>query len=271
MTMTAFMYHLTYDFRTGLRDRSLLLMNYLFPLVFYVMMGLLMTGINPTFGVTMIPSMIIVAVMAGSLLGLPSPVVEAREAGIFRSFKINGVPALSIVSIPVVSSFLHMILISAIITLTAKPLFNASMPDNWGYFILVGLLVTFAIAGIGMLIGVISPNARSTVLISQLIFLPSMMLSGLMVPTSMLPPTLYRVSMLLPPTYAMNAWRALCFGLPADFSPFWSLAILLAGGLIAFGLAIFMFSWDSRNQSRRHNPLLALLALIPYILGAILL
>jgi ABC-2 type transport system permease protein len=259
--MTAFMYHLNYDFRTGLRDRSLLLMNYLFPLFFYVMMGLLMTGINPTFSETLIPAMISVAVMACALLGLP----------IFRSFKINGVPALSIVSIPVLSSLLHMALVATIITLTAGRFFNALAPENWGFFILIFLLVTFAIAGIGMLIGVVSTNGRTTILISQLIFLPSMMLSGLMLPTSMLPPSLYRVALLLPPTYAMNAWRGLSFGLPASFSPYWSMVILLAGGLIAFGLAIYLFDWDSNNKSRRHNPLLALIALAPYVIGAILL
>jgi ABC-2 type transport system permease protein len=269
--MTAFFYHLNYDFRTGLRDRSLLLMNYLFPLFFYVMMGLLMTGINPGFKETMIPTMIIIAVMAGSLLGLPNPVVAARDAGIFRSFKINGVPATSIVSIPVLSSLLHMIVISTIIILTAGPFFDARIPENWGYFILIGLLLTFAIAGIGMLIGVVSPNGRSTVLISQMIFLPSMLLCGMMLPTSLLPPALYRVALLLPPTYAMNAWRGLSLGLPAAFSPYWSMIILLVGGLIAFGLAIYLFDWDSNNRSRRHNPLLALLALVPYVIGAILL
>src|SRR5512136_51265 len=117
--MNAFVHHFMYDFQTGLRDKSLLLMNYLFPLGFYILMGLLMTGLNPTFGPTMIPAMILVAMMACTLLGLPNPVVDSREAGIFRSFKINGVPALSIVTIPVLSSFVHMLLVSIIITITA--------------------------------------------------------------------------------------------------------------------------------------------------------
>ncbi len=75
----------------------------------------------------------------------------------------------------------------------------------------------------------------------------------------------------MPPTYAMNAWRGLSMGLPTDFSPYWSMFILLAGGLIAFGLAIYLFDWDSNNKSRRHNNLLALLALVPYLIGMILL
>jgi ABC-2 type transport system permease protein len=269
--MNAFIHHFMYDFRTGLRDKSLLLLNYLFPLGFYVLMGLLMTGLNPTFSPTMIPTMILVAMMANTLLGLPNPVVDAREAGIFRSFKINGVPALSIVSIPVLSSFLHIVLVSLIITLTAGPFFKAGIPLHWGFFVLVFLVTSFTMASLGMLIGVISPNSRLIVLFSQSIFLPSMILGGLMIPTNMLPASLYRISLLLPTTYAMNAWRGLAFGLPTTFAPVWGLLILLSSGFIAFALAVYLFNWDSKNKRSGHNPFLALLTLLPYVLGAILL
>jgi ABC-2 type transport system permease protein len=269
--MTAFFHHFMYDFRVGLRDKSLLLLNYLFPLGFYVLMGLLMTGLNPTFAPTMIPAMLLVAMMAGTLLGLPNPIVESREAGIYRSFKINGVPALSIVTIPILSSFVHIILISAIITFTAGPFFKAGLPVNWGYFTLIFILTALTFASLGMLIGVVSPDSRSIVLFSQSIFLPSMILGGLMIPSSMLPPALYRVSLLLPTTHAMNAWRGLAFGLPVSYAPGWGLIALLSSGLIAFILAVYLFNWDNKNRRQGHNPLLALLALVPFVLSAILL
>jgi len=219
----------------------------------------------------MIPAMILVAMMACTLLGLPNPVVESRESGIFRSFKINGVPALSIITIPVLSSFVHILLVSIIITFTAGPLFKAGLPVNWGYFVLILILTAFTFASLGMLIGVVSPNSRAIVLFSQSIFLPSMVLGGLMLPSSMLPPALFRVSLLLPTSYAMNAWRGLAFGMAPTFDPRWALLILLSSGVIAFTLAIYLFNWDSRNKQSGHNPLLGLLTLVPYVLGAIFL
>lgn len=269
--MTAFFHHFMYDFRVGLRDKSLLMLNYLFPLGFYILMGMLMTGLNPTFAPTMIPAMILVAIMAGTLLGLPNPVVESREAGIFRSFKINGVPALSIVTIPILTSLLHIILVSIIITFTAGPLFKAGIPVNWGYFVLILLVAAFTFASMGMLIGVVSPNSRSIVLFSQVIFLPSMILGGLMIPSDMLPPTLYRVSLLLPTTHAMNAWRGLAFGMTSTFPPGWGLLVLLSSGLIAYILAIYLFNWDNKNRRAGRHSLLALLALVPYVLSILLL
>jgi len=40
--------------------------------------------------------------------------------------------------------------------------------------------------------------------------------------------------------------------------------------VICFGLAIYLFSWDSRNQSRRGHPALALLALVPFVVAFLL-
>jgi ABC-2 type transport system permease protein len=136
---------------------------------------------------------------------------------------------------------------------------------------LVFVITAFTMASLGILIGVISANSRSTILFSQLIFLPSMILGGLMVPSSMLPPALYRVSLFLPTTYAMNAWRGLAFGLPPTLDPRWSLLILLASGIIAYGMAIYLFNWDSKNRRAGRNPLLGLLAMLPFVLGALFL
>lgn len=67
-------------------------MNYLFPLGFYLMMGFIMAAINPPFREGIIPAMLVFSALSATLLGIPDPLVNARENGIFRSYKINGVP-----------------------------------------------------------------------------------------------------------------------------------------------------------------------------------
>lgn len=269
--MSAFVNHFSFEFRTGIRNKTLLLMNYLFPLGFYAMMGLVMAEINPDFVETMIPAMVVFAILAATMLGLPDPLVTAREAGIFRSYKINGVPAISILVIPALTTILHMVVVTIIITATAPLFFDAPSPVNWPGFVVTFLATAFACAGLGLLIGVISPSSRITVLWSQLIFLPSMLLGGMMLPYSMLPETVRKIAQLLPATQAMNAFRGLAHGLSADFDPWGSLIVLLASGVLAFGLAIYLFNWDRRNTTQRGHPLLALLALLPYAVGMILL
>jgi ABC-2 type transport system permease protein len=269
--MNAFANHFSFEFRTGIRNKTLLLMNYLFPLGFYLMMGFVMPAINPIFLDSMIPGMVVFAILAATILGIPDPLVNARESGIFRSYKINGVPAASILVIPALTTILHLVIVAAIITASAPLLFDAPVPVNWLNYLLVFGAMAVACAGLGVLIGVVSSSTRMTVLWSQLVFIPSMLLGGLMIPYDMLPESVGRVSQLLPATQAMNAFRGLAMGQGADFSPWGSVVALLVSGLLAFGLAIYLFSWDSRNSARRGHPLLALLVLLPYVAGIFLL
>lgn len=268
--MNAFIHHFSFEFRAGIRNKQLLLMNYLFPLGFYLMMGFIMVEINPLFREDIIPAMIVFSVLAATLLGIPDPLVNARENGIFRSYKINGVPSISILAIPALTTILHLVIMTVLITATAPLLFDAPLPVNWFNFVLIFVALAFACAGLSVLIGVVSPSSRMTVLWSQLIFVPSMLLGGLMLPYSMLPAVAGKFAQLLPATQAMNAFNGLAMGKGAAFSPWRSVVMLLVSGALAFGLAVYLFSWDSRNTTRRGHPLLALLVLLPYAIGIFL-
>lgn len=268
--MNAFVEHFTYEFKTGLRNPSLLLINYLFPLGFYAMMGLIMTAINPLFTASMIPALVIFSIVASTILGMPSPLVEAREAGVFRSYKINGVPAASILAIPGLTTGFHALISAAIISATAPIFFEGDAPVHLGAFVGITLLTAFTCASLGMLISVISENSRATILWSQLVFLPSMLIGGLMVPLDTLPEGVRSVSALLPASHAMELFTGWAYGRPTVFNLPASAAILASSGVLAFALAIALFNWDARNQSRRGHPLLALLAVVPYLVAMLL-
>lgn len=268
--MTAFTNHFLFEFKTGLRNSTAMLMFYLFPLMFYAMMGLIMVKINPVFANVLIPAMVIFVCLVSNLLGLPGGLVDSREAGIYRSFKINGVPALSILAAPTLSTIFHALIVSIIIALTANPLFGGVNPTNWGAFAWITLLVVLNSGALGALIGVIATSSRSSVLLSQLIFLPSMLIGGLMIPLEMLPASVRPVSMLFPSTHAMQAYTGLAYGQATTINPWVSVAILLSSGLLAYGLAIYLFNWDNRNQVRRGHPALALLVLVPFLIGILI-
>jgi len=162
----------------------------------------LLTGVNPTFRQTLIPAMIFFTILSSTLLGLPEPIVSSRESGIYRSYKIHGIPKLSILLIPVITTILHTTIVAVIILVSAPLLFDAVLPANGLSFALGYFLMSFASAGLGLLIGVVAPNGRATVLLGQAVFLPSMMIGGLMFAENLLPATLGKFALLLPSNYA---------------------------------------------------------------------
>jgi ABC-2 type transport system permease protein len=262
--VSAFAAHFSFEFRAGVRNKMLLFLTYLFPVGLYLMLGFILTDLNPFFQEVIIPGMVVIAVMAAYLLGIPEPLVGAREAGIFRSFKINGVPPVSILTIPALTTSLHTLMVAAVISATAPVLFDAPLPVNWLGFVLTLSVFIFATAGMAVLIGVVSANSRVVILWSQLVFVPSMMLGGIMIPYGELTSGVAKASQLLPATQAMNAFSELAMGEVGAFDPWVSIVSLLVSGLVGFGLALFLFSWDRHNTTRRGHPALGFLVLVPF-------
>jgi ABC-2 type transport system permease protein len=168
------------------------------------------------------------------------------------------------------TTIFHVLINAAIIVVTATPFFKGVAPVHWGAFALVAVVTAFACGAFGALIGVVSASSQATVLWSQLIFLPSMLIGGLMLPISLLPKTIRPFSALLPTSHAMQAFLGLAYDQTTTFNPAVSLGVLLVSGVLAFGLAIYLFNWDSRNQARRGHPLMALLALAPFVVSIFL-
>jgi ABC-2 type transport system permease protein len=266
--MTAFAQHFSFEFRTGVRNKSLLLLNYLFPIGFYLMASALMTNLNPTFRETLIPSMVFFTVLASTLLGLPDPIVTAREAGIYRSYKIHGIPQFSVLAIPALATIIHTLIVSLFVLVSAPFLFQAPLPSNMLSFVLAYLLMAFACATLGLLIGVVAPSSRATVMLAQAVFLPSMMIGGLMFPSQLLPPTLAKLALLLPSNHALNVFNGWVENGILSFNAYGSVAVLFASGALALGLALYLFNWDSQNKIRTHT-VLGLLVMLPYMLAAL--
>jgi len=267
--MNAFANHLTYDFKTGIRDKSKLLMFYLFPLVFFFIAGGLMASVNPGFKQTMLAGMVLFAFMCAALLTMPTLLVTARESGVFRSYRINGVPAASILSIPAMSTSVHMALVSILICVAGIAVFGATAPTNVGGFVVAAILGYLTYASIGILVGVASSNNTLSTLICQLIYIPSIILGGITVPVSVLPPTLQRVALLLPSTHCMRVFASLG-GSGATGVPWLSIGVLVASILLTFLLSSLLFEWDARSSAPSKKAWWALLAIAPYAIAVVI-
>jgi ABC-2 type transport system permease protein len=265
--MSAFIYHLAYDFKTGVRDRSKLLMFYLFPFVFFFVVGAFMVQINPAFRQVMIPGMILFAFMSSVLLSLPSNLVQARESGVFRSYRINGVPSGSIMATPVIGTLVHMVVISAVIVVAGTRLYGGAAPGSVPGFAAAALLSYLAYAGFGVLIGVAAGNVNASILVSQLLYIPSILLGGIMVPPSMMPAVFRKIGLLLPASHAMRVFDGLAYG---GAPPWGSLGVLAASIVLNFLLAALLFEWDSRAAQPSRKAYLAVLAVLPYAVALII-
>ena len=243
--MKAFINHLGIQLKLDFRNKGTLLVYYIIPLVFYLVMGTVFSSIMPDTKETLGAAMSIFGIPMGAVLGLPPALVEMRESGTLRAYRVNGVPGWAVLLTKSLSACLNLIAISAIIALSAPLLFGAGVPGHIGAYCLTVFLLVFASIAIGSLIGVVAKNQSSTTILSQAVFLPSLLLSGIMFPAEMLPDPLLWVGRVLPASHAMRSLTAWAFG-PEAF-PAGANGIILGIGLIGALIALWRFSRVSRT------------------------
>lgn len=141
-----------------------------------------------------------------------------------KMYKANGVPLYFGLIPALLSTFLHLMLMSAVIYLTAPPAFGAAAPaDPAAYF---GALAVFTAASlsVGGVLGVAVRDQAKLTMFSQLVFLSSILLSGIMFPSELLPGVLGAAGRIFPASWGF------CLMKDGGFSAgnLWPLALVMA-------------------------------------------
>ena len=185
--MNCFLYSLVLQWKLDIRSKSLLVTYYIVPLVFFLIMGGIFTSVMPGMGSTLIQSMTVMSVSMGAFLGLPPSLVEIYGSDIKKIYNANGVPIyLGLVTI-LLSAFVHLMMTCIVILLLAPILFKASLPTQLPIFLLSLTIYIIVSLSIGCILGLTLKNQAKLTMLAQLVFLPSIMLSGIMFPISLLP------------------------------------------------------------------------------------
>lgn len=245
--MKAFLKYLGIQFRMDLRDRGVLMTYYLVPLLFFVVVGMVFSSINPLMKKTLAASMSIFAITMGAVMGTPIPIVRARESGTLRAFRTGGIPDAAVLGVQACSAFLHLLLVSAIIYAVSPALLHASLPVSPAYYAAVLLVLLASSVAVGLLIGAHARSQQMASMLSMLVFFPTVMLGGIMFPASMLPGALRWLGRLLPATQAMQAFTGLAYGQKGDISAPLAFGILALMGVLAGTFACVRFARQFRE------------------------
>ena len=196
--MNGFLYSVALQWKLDIRSKSLLVTYYIVPLVFFLIMGGIFTSVMPGMGSTLIQSMTVMSVSMGAFLGLPPSLVEIYGSDIKKIYNANGVPIYLGLLTMVFSAFVHLMMTCIVILLLAPILFKASLPTQLPIFLLSLTIYIIVSLSIGSILGLTLKNQAKLTMIAQLVFLPSIMLSGIMFPISLLPDFLQVIGHVFP-------------------------------------------------------------------------
>ena len=185
--MNSFFYSVALQWRLDIRSKSLLVTCYIVPLNFFLLMGGIFTSVMPEMGNTLIQSMSVMSVSMGAFIGFPPSLIETYGSDIKKIYKANGAPIYLGLVTMYLSAFVHLMISCLAIVLLAPILFKAILPTRLPFFFL-GLSVFIIVSlSVGSILGLIAKTPAKLTMIAQLVFLPSIMLSGVMFPIHLLP------------------------------------------------------------------------------------
>lgn len=199
--MGAFLYGVSLQWKLDIRSKTLLITCYIVPFLFFAIMGGIFTSVMPESRYTLIESMTIFGVTMGALIGLPPSLVEIYSSDIKKVYKANGVPLYLGLILINISAYIHLLIMSVILYFAAPLVFHAETPDNPGrYFITLAVFIAASLS-IASIIGLAVKDQAKTSMVSIIIFLPSIMLSGIMFPMELLPKAFETVGKIFPASW----------------------------------------------------------------------
>lgn len=202
--MKAFMYTFFLQTKTDLKQFEILIVYYLVPLVFYIVMGFVFQSIMPDISETLIATMSIFAISMGALFGLPSSIFNYCQNTLRKSLRVSSIPLSAMIFSGMLSAFVHLMVTTLIIVFVSPILFQAQIPISLlsFFFVIVLLLITSCLLGI--IIALFSKSSGRLALYAQIVFLPTVMLSGIMFSVDLLPDGLKIISNIIPGKHAMD-------------------------------------------------------------------
>ena len=199
--MGAFLYGIYLQWKLDIRSKTLLITCYIVPLLFFAIMGGIFTSVMPEARYTLIQSMTVFGVTMGALIGLPPSLVEIYSSDIKKVYKANGVPLYLGLVLTNISAYIHLFIMSIILYIAAPLAFNAEMPENPVlYFASLAIFIAVSLS-IASIIGLAVKDQAKTSMVSIIIFLPSIMLYGIMFPIELLPKAFEMVGKIFPASW----------------------------------------------------------------------
>lgn len=185
--MKAFLYGVSLQWKMDIRSKTLLITCYIVPLLFFAVMGGIFTSVMPDSKDTLIQSMTVFGVTMGALIGLPPSLVEIYGSNIKKVYKANGVPICLGLVLTNISTFIHLLIMGTILYITAPLAFDAKIPSNSGIYFISLITFTAVSLSVASILGLDVVDQAKISMFSMIIFLPSIMLSGIMFPAELLP------------------------------------------------------------------------------------
>lgn len=236
--MSAFIYGIYVQWKIDVRNKEILLFYYLVPLAFYLFMSSFFTSIMDGFFETLIVSMSVFGLTMGGILGSGMAICTHYGTTLRKAYQVGGIPFWAYLIQNLLSSLLHLMIMVTILLISAQVIFSATLSISYGMFYVAMIAYATLCILLSSLLALCLRKTNKMTMAAQGIFLPSILLSGVMVPTNMLGEAFQTLSNIFPASWVIQ-W--------VDGTSFYGIVIGVAI-VVVFCLNLFCLKHVQRKE-----------------------
>jgi imidazolonepropionase-like amidohydrolase/ABC-type multidrug transport system permease subunit len=245
------------------RDRSLLFFSYMFPLTFFFLFAQLFEGRqSPAAMAQVIAMVIVIGVLGNGFFGAGMRAVQDRETNVLRRFKVAPVGPAPIIVASLVSGLVAFTPSVILFFLFGHAIYHMPIPPNVLSVFLFVWVGVVAFRSMGMIIAAVVNSAQEAGILTQILYLPMLFLSGATFPVSIMPIWVQTLAQFMPATYMYQGMQAIMIGgqsFLANWLPVVALIITLCVALVV-GTKLFRWEKEEKISGRAKLWILAVLA-----------
>ncbi len=245
--------------RRSFRSRTSLFWNFAFPLLWLFIFGYVFAGGTAEGVGFLMPGLFVITILAISFAGVSYRLVNERERGTLRRYRVTPVRAPAVVLATAAAAVVLLAISLLLLGVTARLVFGVGLGGGAAGTVVVLLAGSAAFVPVGLVVGSAAPTTDSAPAINNALFFPLIFVTGAALPFAMLPGWVQAAGRALPPTYLVEALQAVMVRGEPLAAVGGCLAVLAATAVGGVASASALFRWES-DESIGGRRTLAVLA-----------
>ncbi|HZR28845.1 MAG TPA: ABC transporter permease [Terriglobales bacterium] len=267
MNIKSYLALIAIDLKLAMRMRAVIFFNYLFPLMFFFIFGMLFHARNHPEAMVQVLSMTLtMGVLGNGLFGGGIRAIQEREMNILRRYKVTPITPAPLLVGAMVTGWAIFLPYIVVMFALAHFYYHMPWPENLASLLVFVSVGQVAFRSIGLVIASVANSMQEGTILVQLCYFPMLFLSGATFPVSMFPRWLQVFTNFIPASYLVNGVKAMMQrgeGVGGAWKPLAALATtIVVGGFVGMKL----FRWEKEEKIRTSAKLWILAVLVPFLL-----
>ncbi|HEY3741355.1 MAG TPA: ABC transporter permease [Bryobacteraceae bacterium] len=263
--MNSYLTYIKTQLRLTMRDRTVLVFTYLFPLLFFFIFAQTMGGGKGAMIIQVVNMVLVIGVLGGGFFGGGMRATMEREANILRRFKVAPITPMPIIVSSLVSGLVNFLPVAVLVISIAHFRYGMPWPEKWlslSVFLIVG---SFSFRALGMMIASVANSMQESQVIIQLLYFPMLFLSGATFPLSIMPVWLQIVAQFLPSTHLYEGMQLILLKQEGLLDNMSKLAALLATTAVGMFVSFTLFRWEKEEKIKNSAKAWIMVVMLPFV------